>query len=267
MPRPGRGLPPFGLARPAPARDAGDAVNDLSAILFDVDDTLFSTTDFARSARRNAVRAMLGAGLRASEGEVLRELEEVLREFGSNYERHYDKLLTRLPSESVEGINPALIVAAGVVAYHDTKFRELEPFDDVRPFLRAAGEAGLRLGTVTHGLTLKQAEKLTRLGLVDLLDPEAIFISDQVGISKPNPKLYAVAARRLGLEPSRCMVVGDNLANDIAPARHLGMRTVWAFRAAKEGQDLAIRPDHRVGDFHELARILRSEYGVDMKNL
>ena len=45
---------------------------------------------------------------------------------------------------TIRGVNPALIVAAGVAAYHDTKFRELEPFDDVVPFLEFAREAGLR---------------------------------------------------------------------------------------------------------------------------
>jgi putative hydrolase of the HAD superfamily len=235
---------------------------DLKAILFDVDDTLFSTTDFAKRARGNAVRAMVEAGLAMPEQAVQQELREVLREFGSNYTNHYDKLLMRLPARASEGRNPALIVAAGVVAYHDTKFRELEPFDDVRPFLRAAGEAGIVLGIVTHGLTPKQAEKLIRLDLVSLLDPAAIFISDQVGISKPNPKLFALAARRLGLEPGQCMVVGDNLTNDIAPARELGMHTVWAFRSAKEGQDLAIRPDHKIENFRELARILRDVHGI-----
>ena len=236
--------------------------DDLCALLFDVDDTLFSTTQFARRARMNAVRAMIEAGIRAPEEVVLRELDEVLREFGSNYSNHYDKLLMRLPEGATEERNPALIVAAGVVAYHDTKFRELEPFDDVRPFMRSAQEAGLRLGVITHGLTSKQAEKLIRLGLSEMLDPEAIFISDQVGISKPNPKLFALAARRLALEPVQCMMVGDNLTNDIAPARELGMRTAWAFRAAKEGQDLAIRPDHKVETFRELAGILRETYGV-----
>lgn len=56
----------------------------LQAILFDIDDTLFSTTEFARKARRNAVRAMIQAGLDVPEEVVLKELDEVLAEFSSN---------------------------------------------------------------------------------------------------------------------------------------------------------------------------------------
>lgn len=239
-------------------------MSELKAVLFDIDDTLFSTTEFARRARLNAVRAMLDAGLRVPEDTVVRELEEVLREFGSNYDHHYDKLLMRLPGDARAGVNPALIVTAGVVAYHDTKFQELRPFPDVPPLLRALRSAGLRTGIITHGLTSKQAEKLIRLELVPLLDPEAIFISDQVGISKPNPKLYAAALRKLGLSGPEAMYIGDNLLGDIAPPQTLGIATVWARRAARNRDAGDITPDHTVDDFQQLAAILRQEYGIPL---
>jgi putative hydrolase of the HAD superfamily len=238
----------------------------LKAILFDVDDTLFSTTEFARKARGNAVRAMLQAGLDLPEETVARELEEVLAEFSSNYEHHFDKLLMRLRPPSLARVNPALIVAAGVAAYHDTKFRELVPFEDVLPFFGALRKAGLRLGIITHGWTVKQAEKLVRLGLVPFLEPSAIFISDQLGISKPNPKLWTLALADMHLLPQEAMYVGDSPEHDVAAPRSLGMVTVWAARAAKSGlQGTGIQPDHTVHDFRELAAILRERYGVRLE--
>lgn len=238
----------------------------LRAVLFDIDDTLFSTTEFAARARRNAVRAMVRSGIRHPEDEVYRELVEVIGEFSSNYEHHYDKLLMRLPKASIEGLNRALVVAAGVVAYHDTKFEELEPFGDVAPFLRGLIGAGITTGIVTHGWTTKQAEKLIRLQLMSLLTPSAIFISDQVGISKPNPKLYQTALRELNLEADEVMYVGDNLKNDIIPPKSLGMWTTWARRAANPDQDPeAAAPHHIVDDFQQLAAILRETYDVQLE--
>jgi putative hydrolase of the HAD superfamily len=238
-------------------------VSRLRAILFDIDDTLYSTTAFAALARRQAVRAMIDAGLDLPEDVLLKELDEVLTEFSSNYEHHFDKLLQRLRPSSLARVNSALIVAAGVAAYHDTKFRELKPFPDVIPLLRGLKEAGIRVGVITHGWTVKQAEKLVRLKLVPYLDPRAIFISDQIGISKPNPKLYLTAVHDLGLEPNEVMYVGDSPEHDVAPPKSIGMITVWASRAAK--RPLAgtnIVPDHSVASFEELARILREQYDV-----
>jgi len=237
----------------------------LEAILFDIDDTLFSTTEFARRARGNAVRAMIQAGLDLPEETVLRELDEVLAEFSSNYEHHFDKLLQRLRPACLERVNSALIVAAGVAAYHDTKFRELAPFDDVYPLFSDLRRIGMRLGIITHGWTVKQAEKLVRLGLVPYLDPRAIFISDQIGISKPNPKLYLRAARDLQLEPSSIMYVGDSPLHDIGPPRSIGMVTVWARRAAKhELTPDGPRPHHVIASFDELRRILRDQYELPL---
>ncbi|MFT5051175.1 MAG: putative hydrolase of the HAD superfamily [Chlamydiales bacterium] len=240
-------------------------MSPLKAVLFDIDDTLFSTTEFAARARRNAVRAMIQGGIRLPEDEVYQELKEVIAEFSSNYEHHYDKLLMRLPPEALGNNNPALVVAAGVVAYHDTKFEELEPFADVAPLLQALLSAGIVTGIVTHGWTTKQAEKLIRLQLMPLLTPSAIFISEQVGISKPNPKLYLAALRSLGLEADQVMYVGDNLVNDIAPPQGLGMHTTWARRAAHPGPDIdQFHPDHVVDDFRELGQILRTEYNISL---
>jgi putative hydrolase of the HAD superfamily len=242
-------------------------MSGLKAILFDVDDTLCATTEFAQRARRNAVRAMVAAGLEHSEEEVLAELGEVINEFSSNYEHHFDKLLLRLDLDGPRGerapLNRALVVAAGVAAYHDTKLREWWPFPGVRELFAELQQAGVRLGIITHGLAVKQAEKLIRLELTQYLDPQAIFISDQIGISKPNPKLYQTALRELGLEPGEAMYVGDSPANDIAPPKSLGMITVWA-RAAAKAQLEGERPDHVIESFDDLRRLLSETYELSI---
>ncbi|HJP01722.1 MAG TPA: TIGR02253 family HAD-type hydrolase [Planctomycetota bacterium] len=235
----------------------------LKAVLFDIDDTLFPTTEFARRARRNAVRAMVDAGLTLDEELVFRELEEVIAEFSSNYEHHYDKLVRRLRVEALTPRRTAPIVAAGVAAYHDTKMREIAPFEDVPPLLDDLRDAGLRLGVITHGWSVKQAEKLVRLGLIPFFEADAIFISDQIGISKPNPKLYKVALEEMGLEGPEAMYVGDNPEHDIAPPRSLGMVAVWSSRAARHTpQEAGVEPDHEVADFDELRTLLRERFEI-----
>ena len=237
----------------------------LDAVLFDIDDTLFSTTVFARRARRAAVEAMVAAGLDLDPDLVEAELNEVIAEFSSNYGNHFDQLLKRLRPAALERYNSALIVAAGVAAYHDEKFRTLAPFADVVPLLTGLRDAGLTRGVITHGWTAKQAEKLVRLGLAPHFDPKAIFISSQIGISKPNPKLYSTALRSMWLEPSEVLYIGDNLAHDVVPPNSLGMVTAWSRRSAREGQDESIQPDYIVDDFRELATILREQHELPLE--
>ena len=233
----------------------------LSAVLFDIDDTLCATTDFAKLARHNAIVAMIEAGLKAPVEELLGELDEVIREFTSNYEHHFDKLLLRLGPQAYEHRNRALVVAAGIAAYHDTKFRKLGPYPGVQKLVADLKRARVRLGVITHGLEVKQAEKLVRLDLVKYLDPEAIFISDQIGINKPNPKLYAHALRKLGLLAPQVMYVGDNPSHDVAPPKSLGMIAVWANFEAKHSP-CEVEPDHTIKNFDELRAVLREHYAI-----
>ena len=235
----------------------------LDAIFFDIDDTLFSTSVFAEKARRNAVDAMIRAGLRISREDCLRELQEVVSEFSSNYEHHFDKLLLRLPPAASAGVNPALIVAAGVVAYHETKVRDLKVYDDVYEVLKALAGTRLIRGVISAGLTVKQAEKIIRLHVTEFLSPNAVFITDQIGISKPNPKLYARVLQLMGLAAERTMYVGDNPLHDVEPCNQLGMITVRNRRSGRFAEVQSPSPPrYEIRDFYDLREILRRDFAV-----
>ena len=236
----------------------------LRGIFFDIDDTLYSTRDFARQARMNAVHAMRAAGVRLPEDQLYDELMEIVREFHSNYDSHFDKLMLRIPPRATAGINPALIVAAAVGAYHDTKIEGLKPFDDAAELLKALAGTDLVRGIITDGLQVKQAEKLVRLGLAPLMTPTAIFISDQIGISKPNVKLYRRVCEETGLEPAETLYVGDDPVNDIDPANAIGMHTCLFTRVERERAPGTSKPSHTVSDYLTLREILKKDYKLEL---
>ncbi|HIO65532.1 MAG TPA: HAD family hydrolase, partial [Planctomycetes bacterium] len=86
----------------------------------------------------------------------------------------------------------------------------------------------------------------------------------QVGISKPNPKLYQRACTDLNLRPSECVYVGDNPVMDVDPANEIGMITVQVQREDRY-RDLQGKtsPDHVIQNFWDLAELLR-ERGVEV---
>jgi len=235
---------------------------NLKAIFFDIDDTLFSTTDFADKARRAAVAAMRHYGLRLPADQVLRELSEVISEFSSNYEHHFDKLLLRLPRRTFDGVNSAILVAAGVHAYHTAKINLLSAYPDVPPGLLRLSRTALLRGIITSGLQQKQADKLLRLGLYEYFTPTAIFISDQIGISKPNPKLYQRACDEVGVEAKETLYVGDNPLQDIDPANAMGMITVHVRRGRHGALQGKTKASYELKDFKELLTVLRKDFNV-----
>ena len=236
----------------------------LKGIFFDIDDTLYSTSEFTELARSAALDAMIEVGLSVDKRELQEELTEVISEFSSNHDQHFDKLLVRIPRRHYRGINTAVLVAAGVVAYHETKTRHLAPYEDAVEGLRILSRTDLVLGVITEGLAVKQAEKLVRLRLHQYLSPGAIVISNQIGISKPNPKIYQRACSDLNLRPIETMYVGDNPAHDIDPPNKIGMVTVRMRRGKYRNVDSETPAVFEAQNFWDLLDLLKQEYKIEV---
>lgn len=239
------------------------AKKPLRALFFDIDDTLYSSTNFAAKARRQAAQAMIKTGLKVDEETLMAELEEVIREFGSNDEGHFDKLLRRLPKETVPSGARMFIVVAGVIAYHQCKFRDFEPFADAQEVMRTLHERGLTMGIVSAGVPVKQVEKIIRLNLLPLMDSNHIFITESVGIAKTNPKIYVRACQAVGATPAECGYVGDNPLVDIDVPHRIGMRTFFSRRGGKyEKVAGQVEANHVIHNFWDLLDVIDREYEI-----
>ncbi len=235
----------------------------LDVIFLDIDDTLFATTDFVSSARRDALQAMINRGLNVDIEQLLTELELVVAEFGSNHDHHYDFLLKRLPTEVTQNVNIDLMVVAGVIAYHNAKLKHLHIDDSDRQLLVDIKESGIRLGVISSGLVRKQIEKILRLEIDRYIDPKLIFITHAVGVAKSNTQLYQTAIDATGCSASRIMHVGDHPFHDIDTANAVGMVTVWVNGGGKHSVNEPLtKPAYQISCFSDLRQILVSDYGL-----
>lgn len=100
--------------------------------------------------------------------------------------------------------------------------RSVRLFDDVLPALRALRpEFRLALLTNTQSFGLGF---LKTTGLAGLFD--ATCCSYECGLLKPDPRIFRLAAQRLGLPGGRLTMVGDNLAKDVLAAEAAGWRGI-----------------------------------------
>ncbi len=190
-------------------------------LLFDIDNTLFPTAEFAERARRNAVRAMVAAGLDMGEARLYCLLMKQVARKGSNYEHHFDDLCKSL------GISkPAKYVAAAVAAYHDTK-NAIQPYPEVPRTLLKLRELGHPLYIATSGTAVKQWDKLIRMGLTPYFDD--VFVTEELGAEK-GPLFFRKVLKKLKAKPSECIMVGDRMDMDILPAMKAGIKAVRVLR-------------------------------------
>ena len=112
--------------------------------------------------------------------------------------------------------------------------------DDVVEHLRALRAAGGKVAVVTNGAADVQAQKIEHLGVLPLLD--ACCISGELGIRKPDPRIFEIAAARSGESLDDAWMVGDGEA-DIVGAHRAGVRSVWLHRGRTWPRP-DLRPDH-----------------------
>ena len=91
-------------------------------------------------------------------------------------------------------------------------------------------------------------------GVVDLFD--TIVVSDAVGWRKPRPEIFDQALRRLGVDASDALFVGDRADIDVVGAQRIGMPVAWVNRDRAPLPDGVAPPDYEIRDLGELGPIL-----------
>jgi putative hydrolase of the HAD superfamily len=120
-----------------------------------------------------------------------------------------------------------------------------------RPLLRRLAER-FRLGVVSNSYGNMPA----LLADADLGPFAVVVDSERVGLRKPDPAIYAHAARELDVPPPAILHVGDSWERDVVAARAAGLHAAWLARPA--AAQPASPPDvWRIASLLELERLLR----------
>lgn len=85
-----------------------------------------------------------------------------------------------------------------------------------------------RLGIVTNNSAAEQIEKMRSLEIAGYFD--TVVISEDVGVTKPDPRIFSIALERIGVRAQDAIFIGDNWTNDIVGALSVGMAAIWLNR-------------------------------------
>ena len=133
-------------------------------------------------------------------------------------------------------------------AFYEDRFPELRSVTrahpDARRAVRACAELGCQVVIATNPLFPARAieQRMAWAGVDDL--PFALVTTyENMHTCKPYPAYYAEIAERIGVAPRACLMVGNDLLRDIAPARQAGMHTFLA-------DEWIVNPDPNISADH-----------------
>ncbi len=117
--------------------------------------------------------------------------------------------------------------------------------------IAALRERGLQLGLVSNvsvpGPLMRRG--LHALGVAELID--AAVFSSEIGVRKPDPRIYEAVLEALSVRAEQAVFVGDRVREDVVGPRTLGMRAVLTHEFRQESPN-GTEPDGVIARFGEL---------------
>lgn len=230
------------------------------AVMFDLDDTLISFEGVAEEAWAVSCREFVGRCAVPVTVQAL--LEEIGRSrvwYWSDPERHRTgrqnqtkarREIVRLALQNFD-ITDQKLVCALADTYTEYRDARICLFPNTMETLKSLRHAGYRLGLITNGSSDSQRGKLERFGLTPFF--EIILIEQELGIGKPDARVYRYALSLLDLPVHEVWMVGDNLSWDIQAPKSLGIYTVWHdYEKTGLPADAPVVPDKIIRDLAQL---------------
>jgi len=232
------------------------------AVLFDFDDTLHDDTASCRyAAERAAGDIAVVCGLDAYAIACAYEVEA-----NAFWENLHAGDLAKGPVGLLQrfwglalrkmGIEDAALAARAADAFNRYCMESVGLFPGALELLTSLRERGAALGLVTNGFVETHREKIEFLRLNEMF--HVIAIADEVGMVKPDPRIFSHVCERLGALPSASVMIGDHFERDILGARAAGMQTVWINARNEEIPAGAEPPDAIAQDIDALVALLNT---------
>ena len=194
-------------------------------LLIDNDNTLM---DFNAAEAKALVDVLRAHGLPTDE-ETIRRYHEINDALWKALERgettqprlkveRFRQLLAHLGREDIDPAALGADYAAGLGNHADL-------LPGAADFIHAL-HGRVKMALVSNGVSAIQRSRLAKCPLTPLFD--AIVISEEAGVAKPDPRLLEIALEQLGCtDKSAAVMMGDSLSADIAAANNAGLDSIF----------------------------------------
>lgn len=199
----------------------------IKAVIFDVDNTLYSYTkahEPAFAALADYAEKEFGWS-REVFGDLHRQTEQDLRSYMGDVAALHNRCIryqVMLERQSLP-LHPHVLKMDSL--YWETLLEAAVPSRGAQEAIRMLKEQGIRIGVGTDMTARMQLRKLEVLEL--LADMDFLVSSEEAGAEKPDSRFFARCVEKAGCSRQECLFVGDSLRKDVQGAAAAGLQAVW----------------------------------------
>ncbi len=199
----------------------------IKAVVFDLDGTLYDYNALDKEAFGRVgelVRERLGVSEEQYGEAFMRARKSTKKKLGETATSHSRMLYFQKTLEYLD-IRPLYLTLEMYETYWGLFLEKMTLYPGARKLLDALHDKYIRVAVCTDLLAHIQHRKLKALGMMD--DVDCLVTSEEAGVEKPSPKIFALCLKKLRLEPEEVCFVGDDYKKDVKGAMAAGMCAVW----------------------------------------
>lgn len=192
-------------------RDAQSLLLQKSVVIFDMDDTLYSETDYVRSGYEQIAKHFP-------------EIDNMAVKLWHAFESGKQAINYVLEQE---GLFSEVALKQALSIYRNQQPR-IFLYPETKDLLETLKSRGIRLGMITDGRPEGQRAKIAALGIEKYF--EKIIITDELGgvdFRKPNPTAFEMMQAYFNVPYSEMVYIGDNPKKDFIAPNALGMDSIY----------------------------------------
>ena len=225
--------------------------NNVKAIVFDLDDTLFPEKEFAMSGFKT-VSAYLSQKYKMKEKEIFNIFK---KDFDSGLRhRNFNLLLKKLKiNENIDNL---------IKIYRNHK-PHLSLFSDAKKILDYLQKKGFKLALISDGNVKTQKNKIDALKIKKYF--KIITLTDSLGkrFRKPHKRPFEIILKKLNVYPRQALYIADNPLKDFITPKKLGILTVRIKRDGGEYNHIKTNKKNKanltINSLLELKSLIKSQ--------
>jgi HAD superfamily hydrolase (TIGR01549 family) len=235
----------------------------IKAIFFDLDDTLhdhlypFSVAfkdSFPNLYQQMAVEELY---------KKFRDFSDLLWKKYSNQELTLEELRISRIVMALEFFQKDITneQASQFQAHYELNLDNLQLFPEVPELIKSIKAKGKLVGIITNGPVQHQFNKISSLGLTSYVSKDHIFISDEVGVAKPNKQIFHHVAQKVNMIPSEIVYIGDSWPNDVVAPMEAGWKAIW-YKHRKRLPDTDHKPLAEIDQLLSIIDIVKKKFNA-----
>lgn len=199
----------------------------IKAVVFDLDDTLYEYENLNKIAievvydRFADVLNLSKDTLRTAIEWGKQETKNTMHDCAS---RHNRMIYFQKASEYLH-LNPVEYTLSMYETYWNYMLENMKLYPGVLSLFDHLKRNQIKIAICTDLTVNIQHRKLRKLGIWSYID--ALVTSEEADAEKPNPSMFNLVLRKLGIKAGEALYVGDSLKKDVIGASNVGMQACW----------------------------------------